>query len=337
MSFVWKKKEYSETGGCSNIFEVKLMFTKNDYPDLNSISEMSARQLFDNLKNTKMIMKVSKEELVFYKFIKREEKIYKILNDLNVYVPRLLFSNIPDFKVNDSDNEIFNDDEIFLDKFLTKKYILKKGFNSQCYLILEKWNYCLIDYLYKQQYRLTELDKNNLIIDIALSILNILEILHNLGLTHNDIKPENILSQEKNFKNPTLIDYGFVCKTGTKNVLGTLLFNSRDTHNGISTYRSDLESLFYTLYEILFEHLPWEAVYNEMDIKSGGAIDDIDSDVKNDKRTKILDMKNSFFDNNLTNLGIIQPLYIYIKELGIEEKINFEIIKDMFLKKMHNH
>lgn len=47
-------------------------------------------------------------------------------------------------------------------------------------------------------------------LDIAIQLLKSLEILHEFGSTHNDLKLENIMINDGEFKEITLIDFGFI-------------------------------------------------------------------------------------------------------------------------------
>jgi serine/threonine protein kinase len=105
-----------------------------------------------------------------------------------------------------------------------------------------------------------------------LQTLNILEQVHQIGYTHCDIKPDNILLP-KNHKSGTrdiyLIDFGLCQKFlntssehlfqhKAKEINGNSHFMSINTMNKRKPRRKDdLESLFYTAVFMLKGDLPW--------------------------------------------------------------------------------
>lgn len=110
--------------------------------------------------------------------------------------------------------------------------------------------------------------KMKLIMQIGISILDILMKIHSIGFIHRDIKPENfLLSLSKPIK-IYLIDFGiskpyliqnkhipFVYKN---KFIGTLNFASINSHNLYEqSRRDDLESLAYMLIYFYFGELEW--------------------------------------------------------------------------------
>ncbi|CAE6433158.1 unnamed protein product, partial [Rhizoctonia solani] len=108
--------------------------------------------------------------------------------------------------------------------------------------------------------------------DIADQLLSALEHIHNKGVVHRDIKPDNILLVSEGSWNIRLIDFGFAYPAPTEipaaeyladpsqstTVFGTLLFASLNAHEGLKlTYRDDLESSAYTFLYLLRGNLPW--------------------------------------------------------------------------------
>ncbi|GFY63386.1 hypothetical protein TNIN_204911 [Trichonephila inaurata madagascariensis] len=107
---------------------------------------------------------------------------------------------------------------------------------------------------------------------IGLSLLNVLEYIHNAGYIHGDIKPANLLlGRKKGTENQVyLVDMGLACKYLRDGVHkkecpdpkkahnGTPEFTSRDAHRGCFSRRSDLEILCYNLLQWLAGELPWE-------------------------------------------------------------------------------
>jgi len=108
-------------------------------------------------------------------------------------------------------------------------------------------------------------------LNISIQILESLEFIHSKGYTHNDIKAQNILlgfGQDK--ETIYLVDLGIACKykdgmgfhkssepDERKAHEGTLEYVSRDTHTGVHSRRSDLESLGYNMVHWITGYLPW--------------------------------------------------------------------------------
>lgn len=113
------------------------------------------------------------------------------------------------------------------------------------------------------------------IIDIGINIIKILEKVHNNGVIHRDIKPQNIcygeFTSKKKMVNKALylIDFGLGKKmlkyNFRKKILnkverftGSLLFASSSALSGFDQNpKDDLESLFYVLAYLKNGYLPW--------------------------------------------------------------------------------
>jgi serine/threonine protein kinase len=104
-----------------------------------------------------------------------------------------------------------------------------------------------------------------LVLQIGLQIISILKSIHEKGLVHRDIKPDNFLLGS-NKKQIYIIDFGF-CKSlenvtnakKTNGLIGSLTYASLNAHNYIElTYRDDLESLGYMLIYFYQGYLEWQ-------------------------------------------------------------------------------
>jgi|SRR3989344_3035193 len=107
------------------------------------------------------------------------------------------------------------------------------------------------------------------ILKFGIDALLILENIHNCGIIHRDIKPNNFLLDTNNKLH--LIDFGlskFYLKNNkhieykqNKSLVGTIKYTSINIHLGIeSSRRDDLESLGYILIYFLLGSLPWQFV-----------------------------------------------------------------------------
>jgi len=112
-----------------------------------------------------------------------------------------------------------------------------------------------------------------LILQITMQILNILKEIHNSGLVHRDVKPENFLLDLDN-KQIYIIDFGFCIvynsnnNTNNTNLIGSLNYASINAHNNKKLYpKDDLESLGYILIYLYSGTLPWINLTNNNEIK----------------------------------------------------------------------
>ena len=99
-------------------------------------------------------------------------------------------------------------------------------------------------------------------------ILSLLKSIHEKGLIHRDIKPDNFLFGISDKEQVYLIDFGF-CKSylhhnehipckKTKKIIGSANFASIHSHEHMElSRRDDLESLGYVLYYLYNDKLPW--------------------------------------------------------------------------------
>jgi serine/threonine protein kinase len=166
-----------------------------------------------------------------------------------------------------------------------------------------------------------------LVLQIGIQIINLLRMIHNKGLIHRDIKPDNFLIGLNN-KNRQIyiIDFGF-CKTflngnkhidmkKTNNIIGTKNFASVNAHefNELSR-RDDLESLGYMLIYFYLGDIMWK-------------------DYSNNEMIKI--MKNSIMnDENIPK--IILKYFEIIKCLEFKEAPNYDFLIDIFKNELKEH
>jgi serine/threonine protein kinase len=159
-----------------------------------------------------------------------------------------------------------------------------------------------------------------LVLQIGIQIINLLRKIHNKGLVHRDIKPDNfLLGLNNKNKQIHIIDFGF-CKTflndnkhiemkKTNNIIGTANFASINAHefNELSR-RDDLESLGYMLIYFYFGKLVWK-------------------DYSNNEIIKI--MKNNIM-NDETIPKIILKYFEIIKCLRFKEEPDYDLLINIF-------
>lgn len=165
---------------------------------------------------------------------------------------------------------------------------------------------------------------------IAYHMLNAIEFMHNCGYLHRDIKPGNILINEKSQDYPVkLIDFGLsrcYIDRKTKKQLkprkqcgfrGTLAYASVHAHlNEELSPRDDLISLFYVITDLLTANLPWRNL--------------------NDKDEVLRLKQNCSFTALLSPLAPeLLDIWHLINNLQYFEKPNYQRIRSLLLDTIH--
>ena len=165
-----------------------------------------------------------------------------------------------------------------------------------------------------------------LVLQIGIHIIELLKTIHEKGLVHRDIKPDNfLLGLDSESKRIFIIDFGF-CKSylfdgkhvpqkRTHNLIGSRTYASINAHNCIElSRRDDLESLGYMLIYFYAGVLPWQ-----LDT----------SNVHMNANEHIIRSKQDIMEN--TNIPKILTNYIrYVRGLGFSEKPNYSLIINGF-------
>ena len=183
------------------------------------------------------------------------------------------------------------------------------------------FNYLVIDYLDKT------LDKYDLdhkrIIELLPEAINIIEHIHNLGIIHRDIKPDNFLIKSST-RELYLIDFGLsklyidknkkhIDERRDRKLIGTSKYSSLNVHYGIeASRRDDIESLCYTFIMLFSKSLPWSNI-NHKEYK----------EIQYKKERSLKWMNNT--------PGEFITLLLYARKLKFEEKPNYSYINNLFI------
>ena len=99
---------------------------------------------------------------------------------------------------------------------------------------------------------------------IGKSILQTLKEIHNQGMVHCDLKPDNFLLNDDNIEQIYIIDFGFTRRFNPKDKkshssIGTPTYMSRRVHEKIEPkFFDDIESLLYVFIGLYFQQIPWD-------------------------------------------------------------------------------
>ena len=164
---------------------------------------------------------------------------------------------------------------------------------------------------------------------IMIQCLERLKNLHEKGIIHRDMKPENFVIGRKNKERTIyLIDFGLsrkyinennihISMKKDRNIIGTVRYISMNTHQGIEqSRRDDLESLIYIIIYFIKGELPWQ---------------NIKAKNKTERYNKIYEMKKKSTEkggelcSSLPN-GF-QTIIDYVLELEFTEKPDYSMLK----------
>ena len=177
-----------------------------------------------------------------------------------------------------------------------------------------------------------------------ISAINIIETVHNRGILHRDIKPDNFLLKNNKLKTLYLIDFGLskyyldenkkhIAERRERKLIGTAKFAGLNVHNGIeASRRDDIEAICYTFISLFGKTLPWNEIINKYNYK----LDNISDDISDNKQTITQELYNEIKQKKAETLdwlhdipGEFLTILLYCRKLGFSEKPNYNYIRAM--------
>lgn len=200
-----------------------------------------------------------------------------------------------------------------------------------------KWNYMIMSYLGPNLEELFIYCKKSFSLKtsilLSLQIFNIIKGVHESGIIHRDIKPDNfVIGFGESHNKIYLIDFGlstwYIDKTTMQHnkyehkhqFTGSFRYSSINNHKGIQqSRRDDLESISYMMIYFYKGKLPWQ---------------NIPAKDKRDKLKKTYDKKkDTTFDELCEGCPKeFKQIIKYIRKLGYKETPDYSFIKYMLNK-----
>lgn len=171
---------------------------------------------------------------------------------------------------------------------------------------------------------------------IGIYLINLIQNIHEKGLVHRDIKPDNFLFGLEDTSKIYIIDFGF-CKSyvgddehipikKTNNLIGSRTYASINAHNFDEiSRRDDLESLCYTLMYLVLGKLDWQmpSLYNHEHPKM--------------TNLRIRDMKINIIETSKSLPSVFINSLKYIRTLEFEDKPDYAYLIEMFNIELENY
>ena len=170
-----------------------------------------------------------------------------------------------------------------------------------------------------------------LILQIGIQILYLLKSIHEKGLVHRDIKPDNFLLGIDSEKNKLfLIDFG-LCKSyikddkhiemkQTSSLIGSLTYASINAHKNYElSRRDDLESLGYLLIYFSLGNLPWREI-----------------DFSKNTDQSIIQLKTEIINNAIITT-ILKDYVNNVRKLTFQEEPKYELYIQTFKEEIERN
>lgn len=162
----------------------------------------------------------------------------------------------------------------------------------------------------------------SLTLKIGIKLLTILKGVHDKGLVHRDIKPDNFLFGLHQVNDLYLIDFGF-CKARSdatdpkvvSSLIGSNNYASVHAHRRLElSRRDDMESFCYVLFSLYHGELPWSFTSNE---------------------NEIVTLKKQLVSDT-SQPAILLDLLRQVRTMEFDEKPNYYLLTDGFKREIES-
>jgi hypothetical protein len=159
-------------------------------------------------------------------------------------------------------------------------------------------------------------------------IIRGLETFADMNRTHGDVKFDNLMQRENG--ETVFVDFGISWKIDPtkyspdpKKISGTLLYMSVYAHNGVITYANDLESLLYSILNLV-NKLPWSSSKTFAQLKK----------VEQQKRDFIMKIRDEdpkvMKEYKLDSISRLHVFAYMVTDLDVHEKPNYDALVKLF-------
>lgn len=206
-----------------------------------------------------------------------------------------------------------------------RNYGTDTGFN---YLILDLLNISLDQLTLKPQE----------VIKYKIEAITLVENIHDKGILHRDIKPDNFLLKEYNgSKYLYIIDFGLskyyldqdknhMVERKERKLIGTSKYSSLNVHNGIeASRRDDIESLCYAFISLYGKEFPWVK-----EIEKHYSVNSDERETVQGLYQKIKEKKEESLEWLYDIPGEFITMLLYSRKLKFDERPDYNYLKGLF-------
>jgi serine/threonine protein kinase len=190
----------------------------------------------------------------------------------------------------------------------------------------EGFNYLIMDYFNKsfEDANLSHMQ----IIKFLIESIKIIQFIHERGVLHRDIKPDNFLI-DGSTDSLYLIDFGLsklyldkdklhIEERRERKLIGTSKYSSLNVHHGIeASRRDDMESITYTFIKLYNKGLPWDNIDHK-------------------DYSKIYEKKRNSLSWMYKMPGEFITMMLYCRRLEYEEQPNYNYLINLFSNLLGN-